>query len=577
MTQQKGNAVNEQEKIIQWSTLAEGQFFERKSAIDRSGGRPKPRKAKAIAWDVAETLAAMANADGGELVVGIEDGGAVTGVPLAEDKVALILGAPRDANYVVPPLRCISREVTSTGGARVIHFAVEWSPEVHRLADGRYLLRVGNQSVPFAADQIAALKQTKSQGLFERSYPPGASLDDVDLELVASLRGRLRGNGSPEDVLRAYRLIEGRNGRAVPCLAALLLFGKDPARWHPRCGIDFVRWEGTERRAGAELNIAKRVRVEHPLALLIEKSREAIQPFIRERQSLEDLFFTERLEYPTFVWQEAIVNAVAHRDYSIQGAGVEVWMFDDRIEIRSPGLPPYPVTVEALARREHLHVSRNPLMVRVLADLGYMRDLGEGIPRMFGEMEREGFYPPRLEVVGGALFHVVLRNQPVYDRSVMEWLNQFKAFRLTGDQKRLLAFAHAHEDRFTNGNYQKLTGLDLYAASNSIKDLIRKGIVRSLRKGSRIYEVLKPVPICGGQPPELARLLPLLQRKREVSNKDIREVLRISRNTAGRLANELCRKGWLESVGNRRWRRYRYIDRSMHHPANAPNAPEAGA
>ena len=65
--------------------------------------------------------------------------------------------------------------------------------------------------------------------------------------------------------------------------------------------------------------MTKRIRVEAPLAALIQKAREAIQPFIRERQQLHDLFFTEKLEYPTYAWQEAIVNAVAHRDYSLQG------------------------------------------------------------------------------------------------------------------------------------------------------------------------------------------------------------------------------------------------------------------
>jgi ATP-dependent DNA helicase RecG len=95
------------------------------------------------------------------------------------------------------------------------------------------------------------------------------------------------------------------------------------------------------------------------------------------------------------VWQEGIVNAVAHRDYSIQGTQIEIWMFDDRMEIRSPGLPPLPVTLEALNSGQAVHVSRNPRIARVLAELGFVRELGEGVPRMIAEMERQGFYPPR--------------------------------------------------------------------------------------------------------------------------------------------------------------------------------------
>lgn len=563
--------------IVRWSALPEGQFFERKSAFDRSGPRPKRRKASDLALDIAETLSAMANADGGELVVGIENDGTVTGVPHHADKIGLLLRAPGDRNYVDPVLRCRTREVRSLTGLLLLHFQVEWSPQVHRLADGRYLLRISDANMPFRAEQIAALKQTKAQGLFERSFPPGATLEDLNLDLVASLIPEMQIEATPAEFLRQYRLIDSRNGHSVPCLAGLLLFGKDPLRWHPRCGIDFVRWEGTERRYGAELNVTKRIGIEGPLADLIKKAYEAIRPFIRERQQLHDLFFTERLEYPTLVWQEAIVNAVAHRDYSIQGASIEVWMFDDRIEVRSPGLPPTPVTVEALNRREHLHVSRNPLIVRVLADLGFMRELGEGIPRMFAEMEREGFYPPRFDDIGGASFQVTLRNQPIYDRATLEWLQQFKEFNLSGDQKRILAYAHAHGDCFTSRDYQKLTGLDIYGASSSIKDLTRKGVVRSTKRGGRVYQVVEPVEVSPDMPDEFKRLLPILQRKKQITNQDLRNALGIARNTASRLLREWQELGWLEKSGAKRWTIYQLGPRCMHRLPNASDSHEGGA
>lgn len=541
---------------IRWTTTAESQFFERKSAREGTDHHRKRRDAKEIAWDIVETLSAMANADGGELVIGVEDDGTITGIPHPADKLELFRDAPHSRNYVTPPLRYEIDEMRTNDGLLVLHFLVDWSPEVHQLADGRYLLRVGDANIPFAAERITALKATKGQGLIERSFPAGATLDDLDLDLIK----RLWSDRSPEDVLRRYRLIEGRNGHSIPNLAALLLLGKDPMRWHPRCGVDFVRWNGTERRYGAELNVDKRFRIEAPLATLIEEVRNAIRPFIRERQQLHDLFFTERLEYPTFVWQEAIVNAVAHRSYAIQGASTEVWMFDERIEIRSPGLPPEPITIDALNQRKPLHLSRNPLLVHVLTDLGYMRELGEGIPRMFNEMEQQGFYPPRFESVGGMNFEVVLRNQPVYGRETMEWLRRFDAHDLSGDQKRLLAYAHAHSNRFTSREYQKLSGLDLYGASNSIKDLIRKSIVHALEKGGRIYEVPDAPQMEVGMPDEMEQLLPLLQAKASISNEDIRGALGVSRASATRVANELVRTDWLERQGTGRWTRYRRID-----------------
>jgi ATP-dependent DNA helicase RecG len=570
--------ANEATEIARWSAAEEGQFFERKSAMDRSGSRAKQRKAADIARDVAETLAAMANADGGELVIGMEDDGALSGIPHAQDKLRLLLGVPKDRNYVNPALPCRSREIDAPDGNTLLHFEVDWSPDVHLLADSRCLLRVDDTNSPFASDKVAALKAAKAQGLLERSFPPGARLDDLNLELVASELGEVWPGLSPEDALRRYGLIAGRNGHSVPTLAALLLFGREPKRWHPRCGLDFIRWEGTASKTGAELNIAKRFRIEEPLAMLIRKAREAIQPFIRERQQLHDLFFVEKLEYPTFAWQEAIVNAVAHRDYSLQGAPIEVWMYDDRMEIRSPGLPPAPVTIEALNRRKRVHFSRNPMLVRVLSDLQYMRDVGEGVPRIFDEMDRAGCYPPRFEMVGGFVFQVTLRNEPIYDRKTLEWLKQFAEVDLSGDQKRMLAYAHAHGDRFTSREFQKVIGTDIYGASNAIKDMIRKGVARSTGKGSRVYEVKELLKAHPDAPSELADLLPLLQRQGSVSNADVRRIAGVARNTAARILSDLVAAEWLVFSGKKGLgARYYPGNRLLHHSPIARESRETGA
>jgi ATP-dependent DNA helicase RecG len=542
--------------VLLWASQDEGQFFERKSAYEQSRGGQHHRKAAEIASDIVETLSAMANADGGELVIGIEDYGEISGVHHPADKLALLRNAPSSQNYVNPPLRARYEEVVTVEGKTLLYFRVEWSPEVHQLSDGRYLLRVNDSNQPFDPAQIAALKQTKSQGLLERSFPPSATLEDIDLKLTRLLFERTRSGLTAEEALRTYRLAEARNGRLVPNLAGLLLFGKDPLQWHPRCGIDFVRWEGTERKHGTELNVVKRFQIEAPLATLPEKAYDAIKPYIRERQQLHDLFFTERMEYPAFVWQEAIVNAVAHRDYSIQGSGIEIWMFDDHMEINSPGQPPAPVTVEALNRREGVHLSRNPLIVRTLVGLGYMRELGEGIPRMFDEMEREGFYPPKFSLVGGFMFHVSLRNQPVYDRETLEWLRQYEGMGLTGNQKRLLVFARAHQGQFTSRDFQKLVGLTIYEASNEIKTMIRKDLVRQLHKGGKIYRISdpsQPAPL----PEEFTQVLKILEQQGFITNQDVRVTLGLDRKGALRVIQRLVLAGIIRA--EERARRTRYV------------------
>jgi ATP-dependent DNA helicase RecG len=374
---------------------------------------------------------------------------------------------------------------------------------------------------------------------------------------VITLAERSGLKGEPKDILSRYRLIEGRNGKTVLTLAALLLFGKDPGRWHPRCGIDFVKYEGIDRRVGRELNIIKRERIEAPLVLLIEKAFEIIRPHVRERQRLVDLFFEERWEYPTFAWQEAIVNAVAHRDYRYEGLGIEIWMFDNRIEIRSPGELVEPVTIDRLLRRERIHASRNPRIVRVLTDFGYMREQGEGIPRIFEAMEREGLYPPEIGLEGGAVFNVTLRNTVAFRPETVAWLGQSGFRDLNGDQKRI--FAKEHGEGFSKDDYQKLLGTETRTASSrNIKDLLRKKLIHPPKKGGKIYKLAKASEgdDVENMPLEYAAIATVLKQKGFIKNSDIRDIFKASTRQASRIAAKLVDIGWLRGEGSRKSKKY---------------------
>jgi len=490
--------------------------------------------------------------------LGIEDDGTPTGLKYPPDRLDVILQAPK--RLVSPPLKARHQWV-QLDNAQILVFEVDWSPEVHHLSDGRYLLRIGDKNMPFPASDIAAMKEGKRRRVTESRFIPEASLNDLDPALFDELRKRTGLSLSNEDLLFHYRLAERRNGKLVLSLAALLLFAKDPIRWQPACYVDFVKWEGAERRFGPDLNVVKRARIEAPLPKLIEQTFRTIRPHIRERQKLVDLFFEERFEYPTFAWQEAIINAVAHRDYALEGTPIEVWIFDNRMEVRSPGQLVEPVTIERLARRERIHASRNPRIVRVLTDWGYMRELGEGVPRMFEVMEREGLRPPEFRMETGAIFTVILRNTPVYPPETLRWLKQFEQHDLSPNQKRLLAYAHAHGGRFTNRSYQKLVGVDLYTASRDIKDLIRKGIVRLTKKGGRIYKLLpQPQAFTRPIPDELRKCIDRLAEERYLTNGTVRQILGVNQIKANRLLREWVSLGFLEKRGKNRWRRYYLSD-----------------
>ena len=536
----------------------EGQFLERKSCYDRSGGKLRLRPAKEVARDIAEGLSAFANADGGTLILGIEDDGQITGAQYPPDKEQILKESPK--KYIRPQLKP-KIEIVGYEGKKIWVFQQDWVPTVHQLSDGRYLYRIGDTNVPFPADQIEAIKLAKRQAAFEMRIVPTATMSDLDGELIQKTAERLGITETIENFLSHYHLLEWENGTPKIPLVALLLFGKSPLRWHPRCGIDFIRYEGTDRRYGREINIVKRVRIEVPLIKTIEEGYQTISPHVRERHVLHDLFFQERLEYPTFAWQEAIVNAVAHRDYSLTGTSIEVWMFDDRLEVRSPGLPPAPVTIEKLRKRERVHASRNPLIVRLFTDLGYMRETGEGIPRMFEEMERSGLHPPDISIEADSIFSISLRNQPVYSEKELEWLDRYRDMKLKPEQKRALLFGHSHGDSLTSRQYQSLCGVDIYQASRDLKDLVKKGILALPKKGGRVYTILKePVPLTKSEQQILKTLAPIfdiLEEKGTITNSDIQKALKVSRVHASRIARELVELGLLVREGLGRGAHYK--------------------
>lgn len=186
-----------------------------------------------------------------------------------------------------------------------------------------------------------------------------------------------------------------------------------------------------------------------------------------------------------------------------------------------------------------------------------MREQGEGIPRMFDAMEREGLYPPELQLEADAIFTVTLKNTPVYGADTMRWLGQFRSLGLSGDQKRLLAYAREHGDAFTSRAYRQLTHSDVYEAQRDIRDLIRKGLVQLPRKGGRVYQISSAAAQSSAEPPEeYAALEPILRAKGYVTNQDVRETLEIPGPRANRIARRLVDLGWLRPEGERRGRRY---------------------
>ncbi len=157
------------------------------------------------------------------------------------------------------------------------------------------------------------------------------------------------------------------------------------------------------------MNLIKDTNIEFPILKIVEEAKKFIAVQLREFTSLdpETGNFKTVEEYPPFAWAEAIVNAVAHREYAMEGKYIKVTMYDDRLEIESPGKLPNIVTIDNIRTT---NFSRNPRMARVLTDFGIVKELNEGVKRIYSDMESYFLEAPEYSEPSGQMVKLILRN-----------------------------------------------------------------------------------------------------------------------------------------------------------------------
>lgn len=254
---------------------------------------------------------------------------------------------------------------------------------------------------------------------YERRLDPRAFLGDLDSELVrefvdrSPFRGRLEGEalehlGLAEWCPRGEGSPEWGRGDLRLTNAALLLFGRRRGVFrHPRAGIRLFRVAGTEPLPGHERNVTQLATLNPPVLRALDEALMIGHTQVLRTETFTGMEFQVEPEIPDFAWREAITNAVAHRDYEIESRETEVWFYEDRVEIESPGGLAPPATEATL--RDGVRASRNPLLVRALETAGRLGNQGNGIPRIYREMASKSLPPPEISSEGG-LFTIRLRN-----------------------------------------------------------------------------------------------------------------------------------------------------------------------
>ncbi|MBC8253552.1 MAG: transcriptional regulator, partial [Ardenticatenia bacterium] len=268
----------------------------------------------------------------------------------------------------------------------------------------------------------------------------------------------------------------------TPTTSGLLLFGKRPQEYMPQSGVVFVRFVGSEPRGKDGMaGYGRRAELEGPLARLIEAAWNITWEEMRVGAVVVELKREEQPEYPGFAVREALVNAIAHRDYRLSGRRVEIRMFEDRLEVISPGGLPGYITVDNIVDE---HFSRNPRIVAGLFQWGYIEELGLGIDRMIEEMLQHGHPPPEFTATPYS-FRVTLRNARER-RPVPVWEHNM-------NERQMRALAHVQEfGRITNRDYREICPtVTSETLRLDLADLVRKGLLLKIGDKRGTYYIMK--------------------------------------------------------------------------------------
>jgi len=371
---------NERDKIL---NIREDHFYDLKSA------RIKPAT-------LQEAFVSFANTDGGELYVGVEDpdflGERIVGFRKQEDANDIIHTILEETE---PSVENIEIEFIDFGTERglVLHISIPKSPKVHYTTQKKCYTRVNARKKEIKGDRILALSYSKGSYSYEKQAVDNLEIEDiVDSIHFNSYLNRVESTLEPVIFLRKQRLLTKKEGENLPNVGCTLLFDEEPqASLDTRCAIKIYRLRTTSSEYKREQLEERPHTIKGPLEKMIQDSLNKVDQILANA-SYNVSGKLEKLNYPTEAIKEIIVNAVIHRDYSLND-DIHIKIYDNRIEVFSPGKLPGFMTIENIYDERY---SRNPNIVRMLHNLPnpVNHDIGEGLNTAKNELRKVGLVEP---------------------------------------------------------------------------------------------------------------------------------------------------------------------------------------
>ncbi len=459
------------------------------------------KKAVPRPGELAERMCGMANAQGGVIIIGVEDSRlTVVGVP--DGRMALTRDMVLRAARQIDPLLLLDPaepEVYVLDGKRVVVATIPPSRGPVYQASGVFWIRRGTHTVPLSASEMLELANDRGLQDWELQPIRDATMKDIDPERVdayvrqRSTRSRsFRRFDNLQQFLIGLKCARIVNRKAIPTNAGLLFFGRDPQQHLIQSEVVCVLYRDTSGVGG----YADRKIITGTIQELIDETEAFLTQHVPVGGKIEGWKRIDLPDYPLEALREAVVNAVIHRDYTRRGESIRVFYYADRIEVHSPGLLLPGVTVEQMRRGEVTSKLRNPILAGLLRDIpGYMERVGSGIRLMLEETKQMGLPPPQFREMSE--FVVTFSKAPVAapartsSSSGTLWEAEAQQPDLPADESLLLEQAQRMQQAMhyirehgviTNTLYRELTGVSEATARRDLEALVERGALRGTGK-----------------------------------------------------------------------------------------------
>jgi ATP-dependent DNA helicase RecG len=434
--------------------------------------------------EVAVRMCGMANnRAGGIIIFGIEDATrAIVGIRNPSLTNDVVLRAARMIKPAVP-LGETSVQIWTIDGCTLL--TVEIPPNSGRLYqyDGACYVRRGTNTVPLSVEEIGAYLNAYGTSRWELTLTRNATIEDIDTEAVerylsyrAEKSQRRRRHSSLSQLLLGLDAAarDAQTGQERPTNAGMLMFGYDPQLYLPQSEVVCIKYADP---LGVRRYIDRK-NYHGTLPELIDQASGFLRQYIRVGATIRGFYREDEPEYPYEGIREAVVNAVVHRDYSRSGETVRVFMFPDRVEVRSPGGLLPGITLDDLVAMRVTSNPRNQVLAGFLRDIpGYMERVGSGIRFMIQEMRELGLPDP--EFSEHFDFMVVFRNGLASAEQVVD-LNERQQIAL-----RIIR----EKGSISTGEYGAATGASERTALRELREMVDRGIIvsRGKTRGLRYF------------------------------------------------------------------------------------------